>query len=790
MSSQQSGFRSFLRGCLSFSGVPARTRVMLGLGVGAIALSPLPVQANSLTRWAYDPTANQLEVQVEQETQPRYFLMAQPARIVLDFPDTAVGEVQSHQTYDGAVRQVRVSQFQPGLTRIVLELSPDATLAPGQVKLQKVEAKSGGSRWVLRPLLVGAVTDGTAGSKPSSIPSRTEMPPPPVATTAARPADSDQPQTSDAASNGTEANPSRSASDLSAEPLMLKASPSVSPATMAVMTLRPTPAPQTDSSPAPTSEQPAIAPSLAPTSEKAGNPQSVFPAKPGGELDLAIDTRAGVVIAVPSPISPVIQPSSKPATPISPRPAPPVAMKPPVPLSATASLPVELPATLTELPIAGKPKIAVPPIGTTHPSVIGDSTPPPPSVAMPAIAAVPSLPIANRPNAPTLAQTLAGNVVVPTQDLRSPAPVPPVQPTRPSSAPVTVVAPTLPVNSNLPGKVPTLPATRVMPRSPMQAPISVPSSPPVSVPQTPAVRVPVSPADSVPQTRVPTIPGASVPPMPSQKPVAAPMVSVPPLPSQTPQVSVPSIQPQVFPQMPVSPAPMVSVPPLQPGTMPQMPMTGTPTVSVPPLQSGVYQPMPLQSGVYQPTMSTVQPTSSRVVEFGDPLPIAPTPQMSWNSLNQGSSPVVLSPGMVLNLRYVGHTPLETKSGTPQPTQLVLASDLQDGQGALLAPAGTPVIGQFESASGGSRFVTQAIALNGQAIPFSAQSEVLSGDRNPGGSDRVILSSGAGALAGGLVSGFSGWGTLGGAATGAAIGYFTLPKATTIQPGAIIPVRLK
>ncbi len=146
-----------------------------GLGNPVFYLVPLavclgtsaPVGATPLKGWQYDPTANQLEVTLKDGVKPRYFLMARPARIVLDLPDTEVGDVQRQQTYDGAVRQVRVSQVKPGLTRIVLELSPDTTLMRGQAQLQRVgDAEQSSDRWVLRPLIAQAVT-----TQPAAIPS-------------------------------------------------------------------------------------------------------------------------------------------------------------------------------------------------------------------------------------------------------------------------------------------------------------------------------------------------------------------------------------------------------------------------------------------------------------------------------------------------------------------------------------------------------------------------------------------------------------------------------------------
>lgn len=117
-----------------------------------------PAQAAVLSSWNFDPDTRQLEITVPQGgTTPRYFLLAQPARIVLDLPDTQLGSVPEQQTYSGAVRQIRVGQFQPNLVRIVIELAPDTVLASEQVELRQVDGadSAGSDRWVLRPLLAG-----------------------------------------------------------------------------------------------------------------------------------------------------------------------------------------------------------------------------------------------------------------------------------------------------------------------------------------------------------------------------------------------------------------------------------------------------------------------------------------------------------------------------------------------------------------------------------------------------------------------------------------------------------
>lgn len=131
----------------------------------ALKAGSIPAPATVLAEWRYDPAANQLEVTLQEQTTPQYFVLAQPPRIVLDLPNTLVGKVVTQQNYSGAVRKVRVSQFQPEVTRIVLELSPEVVLAVGQMQLQRAPSEKG-DRWLLR----SGITTQNTSNPPSTVP--------------------------------------------------------------------------------------------------------------------------------------------------------------------------------------------------------------------------------------------------------------------------------------------------------------------------------------------------------------------------------------------------------------------------------------------------------------------------------------------------------------------------------------------------------------------------------------------------------------------------------------------
>jgi hypothetical protein len=131
--------RRFRYGCLAILGT------VLTL-IGGINLS----QAGTLTRWEFDPKTNQAIFTLEEETTPKVFFLADPPRLVVDFPDTQVGDITMEHQYLGAVTEIRASQFTETTARVVLEFTPDTSLSPQQVELSPLP----GNRWLLRPQMM------------------------------------------------------------------------------------------------------------------------------------------------------------------------------------------------------------------------------------------------------------------------------------------------------------------------------------------------------------------------------------------------------------------------------------------------------------------------------------------------------------------------------------------------------------------------------------------------------------------------------------------------------------
>ncbi|MFQ4142361.1 AMIN domain-containing protein [Chlorogloeopsis sp. ULAP02] len=110
-----------------------------------------------LEDWRFDPKVAQLEIRLSAPSQPHFFYLSQPPRIVVDLPTTKLGYVSTQQNYSGAITSIRVSQFDTDVTRIVIDLAPGTIFNPNRVQLQAL-SRQNPTRWVLRPFPAGNST--------------------------------------------------------------------------------------------------------------------------------------------------------------------------------------------------------------------------------------------------------------------------------------------------------------------------------------------------------------------------------------------------------------------------------------------------------------------------------------------------------------------------------------------------------------------------------------------------------------------------------------------------------
>lgn len=352
----------------------------------------------------------------------------------------------------------------------------------------------------------------------------------------------------------------------------------------------------------------------------------------------------------------------------------------------------------------------------------------------------------------------------------TPAPSAPLPAAPPQSAPAAVAR----SQSSLPPEL-----QSALPPAP---PSEFSAAPEPSLPET------ADNAESLPRSTSQQSPeiSASLPPTPSPQPRAGSSLL---LSEVNPSLAIPTeLPPATTPAPPT--APTVTVPPLDSSqlgganrTPPQSapaPLNVAPTVNVPPINT--------------PTPEAIAPQPrprTSMIEFGQPLP---TQSLSIErSLQQPgalslASGVILPAGTRLTLQYAGTEALRLRGNQAREEVLVLQDEIRDRAGRLIAPVGTPVFGRFETNREGSRFIAQAITLQGQNFSLVGRSDALSGGRQVS-DNRLIRNSGLGALAGAILGGLSGGNVLGGAALGAGVTYVTAPRPATIQPGQVIPLQL-
>lgn len=714
--------------------LPKTLGLLLVLG-GVLSIGDR-VSAMTIEGWKYDPEKGQVEFEIADGVKPRHFLMAQPARIVVDLQDTQMGSAPAQMTYtSGPVQRITVEQLQPQLTRVTLFMFPSTVFAKGQVAIERVGDGNRGTSdvWTLRPLLKGLESK-------TSVP--TPATPPAIAPTV---------------------------SPVTAPP----SPPLLQIKTQSQTLTQPLP-PSLTQPQAPVSQSiPIAVPAAKPEPSIVSRLSLIRPATPPQLEDMPPGMAA--VIQPNAPVStakPVVKASPLPTKletvkpePVKPEPVKPEAVKPevakPEPVKPAPTLPVApieapKPVLVSQAP---KPQPPQPPLAAVPvPGVAVPIAPPAANTLFPPTTEAPvsvSIPIAVPAFTPSPIQT--SQIIAKADDIAVPDSLPTLTPTAPTQ-PSTVSVPPLSTISPVP--------------APAMTPVPSPTAQPMAFPKT----SPSQPSNQSPSNSFP---------LPDRLPQVLPQVS--PQPTQS---VVPQINPQVAPQssfplpdrmptvIPTQPAPMPQQPSIFPAAGIAQPVDRNPIASNP----ATVQPNVINFG--QPLVTSVPPSnvmqpSLQASAFG----ASSAGPIVLQSSSDGR--VGLPAGTVLMVRYTGISPIAMK-GEARREILTLQSAIRDRNGAVLAPEGTTIYGAFVGKQ--NRFVAESIVLQGQTIALVAESPNLGGARNP--SERSLLqNSGIGLLAGVLIGGLSGGNALGGAAAGAVVSYATAPQSATIQPGQTLELKL-
>lgn len=145
-------FRWLIAGCFSATACLCSTAI---------------AKASDLQFWRFNPDENQLVFTTETGVQPRAQLVADPTRLIIDLPGIVLDSPVLTQTVEGSVREVRIAQFDPQTTRIVIELAEGYTLNPEQVQIQGISPR----QWLVRlpdPEILSTEADVIAAEIPEA----------------------------------------------------------------------------------------------------------------------------------------------------------------------------------------------------------------------------------------------------------------------------------------------------------------------------------------------------------------------------------------------------------------------------------------------------------------------------------------------------------------------------------------------------------------------------------------------------------------------------------------------
>jgi AMIN domain len=121
-----------------------------------------------LEEWQFFPEYNQLEFTLSSPSQPKYFYLPQPPRLVVDLPNTKLGRLSTQQNYSGAIQRVRLSQLNPNVTRIVMDLAPGTNFDQKLVQFQQVPWQKP-NHWALR-IFPGGYNSAQINPYPNNFP--------------------------------------------------------------------------------------------------------------------------------------------------------------------------------------------------------------------------------------------------------------------------------------------------------------------------------------------------------------------------------------------------------------------------------------------------------------------------------------------------------------------------------------------------------------------------------------------------------------------------------------------
>jgi beta-lactamase class A len=114
--------------------------------LASTSLIAAPTHAAQLVDWRFNTERNVIGLITDAAVKPSVFLLSNPNRLVIDLPGTGKKGPTIRARYDGAVREIRISEVSGSITRAVIELAPGYGVAARNIKV----ASDSPGRWYIR----------------------------------------------------------------------------------------------------------------------------------------------------------------------------------------------------------------------------------------------------------------------------------------------------------------------------------------------------------------------------------------------------------------------------------------------------------------------------------------------------------------------------------------------------------------------------------------------------------------------------------------------------------------
>ncbi|MEO1621704.1 MAG: hypothetical protein AAFU53_11820 [Cyanobacteria bacterium J06632_3] len=124
-------------------------------GLASVLASARPAFAEPIKDWQYDTQTQVLTLTLPESVTPIVSVIA-PDQLLLELPDTQVGDVMGQQIEDGLVESIVLEQTTPETVWMVMEFESGIILSTDQSATLSAAMAAGEQQWQVRPALIAA----------------------------------------------------------------------------------------------------------------------------------------------------------------------------------------------------------------------------------------------------------------------------------------------------------------------------------------------------------------------------------------------------------------------------------------------------------------------------------------------------------------------------------------------------------------------------------------------------------------------------------------------------------